>query len=426
MHMETEARIPGRGRRAKAYWLSWAAVLGALLVLPQDVLAQKEGTGSKSSSGSSSSARSGSSSSRPSVSRPSSSSRSSGSSRSRSVSRSKSYSPKASSRSSGSRSRSVSRSKPTTRSSAPKASVSRPRSSTSSRSFHSGPKINRPETPTGRPTRGLIDAVTTDSHTTKKGGKKSDHGDDYYYRYRRRHYSPYGYYNPYYGGYGYYGHYSSYYRHGYPYYFYGPYGYFYNPYSYGYGTPRRSSYQHGESLGALDLNVKPKKAEVYINGNAVGPVDRYDGYPSYLWLEPGNYTISFYLEGYQTLTKQYLIHSEVVVAIKEQLIPGTAVLPEVIAPEAPAPTQEESILPNDSGVDVGRLLVSIQPEDTAIYLDGHFLGTAAELQQLSAGMLVEPGHHVLELVRPGYITEQIPINVPSGDRIGVELEMRKR
>ena len=38
----------------------------------------------------------------------------------------------------------------------------------------------------------------------------------------------------------------------------------------------------------------------------------------------------------------------------------------------------------------------------AIYLDGRFLGSAAELGGLRRGLLVDPGEHELSVVRPGF------------------------
>ena len=92
------------------------------------------------------------------------------------------------------------------------------------------------------------------------------------------------------------------------------------------------------------------------------------------------------------------------------------------------PTGEPAAVPEGLGVgeERGRLQLSIRPGDTAVYLDGHFLGTGEELSQLSAGLVVEPGEHVLELVRPGYVTEEVPITVPAGERIDVDLTLRQR
>ncbi len=278
----------------------------------------------------------------------------------------------------------------------------------------------------------MVDISDSKTSVDKIGRREGDSD----YSHRRHHRYPY---YPYYWPYRYYGYGYGYdfYRGYYPYsrYFYGPYGDFYFPhYGYGYDYGYRGyrdggggggGASYGDGLGGLDLNVKPKDAIVYVNGDQIGPVDRYDGYPSYLWLEPGTYNISFYLEGYETLTVQHTVYSDVIIAIKERLTPGVATVPEgdllIEAPEIPEDDVQAS--PGDS---VGRLLLTVRPPDAAVYLDGHFLGIAGELAQLSAGLLVEPGSHVLELVRPGYHTEEIPVTVPPGEQLVIDRELQKR
>lgn len=53
-------------------------------------------------------------------------------------------------------------------------------------------------------------------------------------------------------------------------------------------------------LGAIDFDVKPRKAEVWVDGEYAGTVRDLDGYPSYLWLEKGTHRIAIYKGGYQT------------------------------------------------------------------------------------------------------------------------------
>jgi hypothetical protein len=318
--------------------------------------------------------------------------------------------------------------------------VSRPPAprSTGSTTRPSGgaPSIRLPEKPGDGPPRYLIDIADSKGSNNKPGQGPKD-GD---YTHRPRHhgypyYYPYYYPHRYYGiGYDYgfgYGYFGRYYPRGYPYYFYGPYGYFYAPhlgvgYGVGGGGGGGGGAAYGDGLGALDLNVKPKDAMVYVDGDAIGPVDRYDGYPSYLWLEPGTYNLSFYLEGYQTLTLQHTVLSEVVISVKERLQPGVATPPPAALADAPPELPDSGEAPEVPQATVGRLLLTIRPPDAAVYLDGHFLGTAGELAQLSAGLVVEPGRHVLELVRPGYQTEEVPVTVPADEQIEVDLELRPR
>jgi len=47
----------------------------------------------------------------------------------------------------------------------------------------------------------------------------------------------------------------------------------------------------GTEPGMLDLNVKPRTTEVWVNGTLHGTCDSFDGYPAKLTLSPGLYRI---------------------------------------------------------------------------------------------------------------------------------------
>jgi len=52
--------------------------------------------------------------------------------------------------------------------------------------------------------------------------------------------------------------------------------------------------------GWVDCDVMPEEAKVFINGAYVGTADDLDGYPSFLYLTPGEYRLTFQLSGYRT------------------------------------------------------------------------------------------------------------------------------
>ncbi len=103
------------------------------------------------------------------------------------------------------------------------------------------------------------------------------------------------------------GHFGGYYD---PYYYnpfwYDPYRY--DPYYYRY----RGYGQHGYGyssflLGSLRLKVRPRYAEVYVDGYYVGRVDDFDGIFQRLDLEEGPHTIEVREPGYEPLTFEVLI-----------------------------------------------------------------------------------------------------------------------
>ena len=158
-------------------------------------------------------------------------------------------------------------------------------------------------------TLGLIASMSA------RAGSRGHHGHHRYHGYG--HYGLYGYGG--YGHHGYYGHHSPY-GHGY----YGNYSArFYGPD----GNPYRVVSTVGD-LGALDLNVKPKNAQVYLNGTYIGVSGKFDGRPSYLWLKEGTYELIFLNEGYMTVIREFAIHAGAVIDVKLRLVPGRSVLPE--------------------------------------------------------------------------------------------------
>ena len=142
-----------------------------------------------------------------------------------------------------------------------------------------------------------------------------------------------GYYSHYSGHYGHYGHHGygrGYYGHGYGHRGYYGYGRHYSPYSH-YPTPGGLDLGVARlaGLGALDLNVKPRRrTTVYLGGKYIGVVGNFDGYPSYLWLKEGTHQLVFYRDGYTTLAREFTIHSGVVLDVEVRMERGRSVQPE--------------------------------------------------------------------------------------------------
>ncbi len=279
-----------------------------------------------------------------------------------------------------------------------------------------------------------------------------------YGSYRRHHHYygcghyGYGHYDPYY-----YDHHHSYYGHYSPFsaFFFGGLGYNrYAPDIYISGGGGSVSRQEAE-MGALDLDIKPRQAEVYLDGQFIGTVDQYDGYPTYLWLEEGTYEVALYLPGHETIFRQYTIYPGVIIDVDDRMREGSAIRPDAPEPSSgygaypeetypqdayPSPeTYSQQTLPQETvpqtgpsnqspsnQSQVGRVAIQGSPADAVVYLDGHFVGTAAEISSLAAGLIVEPGDHVIELVRPGYETQRVPVSIPVGERIDLRLDLSQQ
>ncbi|MEM7582372.1 MAG: PEGA domain-containing protein [Acidobacteriota bacterium] len=67
-----------------------------------------------------------------------------------------------------------------------------------------------------------------------------------------------------------------------------------------------------------------------------------------------------------------------------------------------------------------NLTLRVTPGDASIYLNGKFLGIASELPQALA---VPPGKHRLDLTRPGYVAQELEIDVSDGDTVEIERQL---
>ena len=116
----------------------------------------------------------------------------------------------------------------------------------------------------------------------------------YYYSYPRRYY-PYGY-----GAFGLgYFYYDPYTWYGYDPYWHTPYRHYrYGSYGSSYGSYGSS---YGYYTGQLRLLVRPRHAEVYVDGYFAGHVDDFDGIFQSLRLEEGPYRIEIVAPGYEPM-----------------------------------------------------------------------------------------------------------------------------
>jgi len=90
----------------------------------------------------------------------------------------------------------------------------------------------------------------------------------------------------------------------------------YDPWGWGDPYPAASGYDYD---GKLKLKVKPRQAEVLVDGYFAGSVDDYDGTFQELHLEPGPHRIEIRLEGYESLSFEVRILPDQTVTYKGEL-----------------------------------------------------------------------------------------------------------
>ena len=102
----------------------------------------------------------------------------------------------------------------------------------------------------------------------------------------------------------------------------GPYG-GWGPYYPGYPAGGVDmNYAMMSGIGAVELNVKPNRADVWVDGRYAGEARDLDGYPTYLWLADGGHHLQVYKGGFKVFDDQIDVRRGMRSEIKLKLEPG--------------------------------------------------------------------------------------------------------
>jgi hypothetical protein len=297
----------------------------------------------------------------------------------------------------------------------------------------------------------IPDAATRRPRPGSGSGRRNEWGGNGGDRDRYNGYpNSYYYYDPYSYSWGY----RPYSRYGYGYgYGYSDYGYSYGDYwgyypSYGYRSYR---YRSG-NVSQVRTLVEPAKARVYVDGYYAGIADDFDGIFQRLNVSPGRHEITFRLDGYKSHTFSIYANRNQTLKLRADLAKGAGDTRESIGYENPGreedvddeaderadsrdrrdpsrevDAQQDStrdrryVPPTDRQGGLGEVFFEIEPADASVYVDGEFFGKASQLARVE----LPEGRHRIEVVRPGYKTEETEVEVGrDGKKVVVRLERR--
>jgi PEGA domain-containing protein len=238
--------------------------------------------------------------------------------------------------------------------------------------------------------------------------------------------APLWYYDPWYGFYDY--------QWGYP--PYGPYG----PYRH-YNLAPESS---------VRLEVKPKQAEVFVDGYYAGVVDDFDGTFQRLRLPPGEHEIALYLDGYRSVHQKVYLTPDNTFKMKyelEKLGPGeqpeprpqpanppaaeAGAQPPPAYPPAPRTPGRRAPLPppqprapRSEASAYGSLAVRVQPADAEVLVDGEHWNAPEGQSQVVID--VPEGRHTVQIQKPGYRSYITDVEVRRGETTPLNVSLRSQ
>jgi hypothetical protein len=188
------------------------------------------------------------------------------------------------------------------------------------------------------------------------------------------------------------------------------------------------SHTIGQATGAIRILVKPREAQVYVDGRYVGIVDDYDGLFQRLRLPPGEYEIQVYLDGYRSVRQKLSLTSGATLTVKHTLEPLGPDEPQEPRPEPAAESPkaavgEPTVHPATPWTDereappwpssFGTLLLRVQPGDAEVLVDGEPWMAPADQDRLV--IRIAEGHHEVVVRKAGYETLVTQVEVRRGE-----------
>jgi len=209
-----------------------------------------------------------------------------------------------------------------------------------------------------------------------------------------------------------------------------------------YGYPWGYPYPYPPDNSAeVKLEVKPKDAQVYVDGEFVGIVDDFDGMFQKMHVAPGDRELILFKPGFRTVKQTVRLRPRQDVKIRYALEPLAA--GETAEPPPPPPRREEppqraappatpspqagEPAPSSVGIEArafGALVFRVQPDGAEILIDGErWQGPAGEDRLV---VQVAQGSHRIEIRKDGFVTFATDVSVRGGDTTPLNVSLPPR
>jgi hypothetical protein len=210
---------------------------------------------------------------------------------------------------------------------------------------------------------------------------------------------------------------------------------------------------------AVRLDVKPKEAEVYVDGYYAGIVDDFNGTFQRLRLPPGAHEITLYRDEYRTIHQKVFLTPDNTLKLKlvmERLGPGDQ--PEGRpqppapppggpgtapggsgapypyppprgpmgrrAPQPPSPPPPPNEPAGATAAASGTLSIRVQPGDADVLIDGERWQGSRGQGPLSIDL--PAGRHTIQIQKTGYLTYLTEVEVRRGETTPLNVTLRNQ
>jgi hypothetical protein len=220
--------------------------------------------------------------------------------------------------------------------------------------------------------------------------------------------------------------------------------YWYGPYWY----DRLGYDDYEDRSAAVKLDVKPKTADVFVDGYFAGTVNDFDGLFQRLNVAPGSHRITVWCKGYRTVTNEVYAQRGNALKLKYEMEPlaaGEAQEPRPLPPPVADGRPEQRLAPRQPGrpgvpgiprrprepatpADPARqpqpasvveaagyasLAIKVQPADAQIFIDGEAWQSSQGSDRLVVHLPV--GAHRIEIRKPGFKPFASDVQVRAGE-----------
>ena len=140
-----------------------------------------------------------------------------------------------------------------------------------------------------------------------------------------------------------------------------------------------------KGLSAYDVNIKPKDADIYLDGVYVGKADDFDGSPKFLVVKPGTHTITAKKPGYKTYTVRVSINPGEQINLNKHLEPA----PVLSDKGNKGHSEIKGEGKRDYKYQTVFVKFKVKDKNARVYLDNTFVGTIREIENLHKPLMIE-------------------------------------